>query len=107
MSTCTRTVELDQLPKRPAPSKQTYGEGIILSESTSSSVQRSSQASEDGNSGNDGRETTVMPKWTDPGNPVRMAATFWSLFVMGANDAAYGALIPYVRPVSNSLKQTS
>lgn len=95
MSTCTRTIELEQLPERPAPSKQNYGEGIMLSESTNSSLQRR-QANEGGDSSSDGRETTVMPKWTDPGNPVRMAATFWSLLVMGANDAAYGALIPYV-----------
>jgi hypothetical protein len=26
-------------------------------------------------------------------------AAFWSFVVMGSNDAAYGALIPYVSPV--------
>ncbi|KAF4457268.1 tetracycline resistance, partial [Fusarium albosuccineum] len=39
----------------------------------------------------------AMEKWNYPkGNAFRVAAVFWSLFVSGANDAAYGALIPYL-----------
>lgn len=39
----------------------------------------------------------VSETWNDPkGNTFRVAAVFWSLFVSGANDAAYGALIPYL-----------
>ncbi|KAH6981552.1 hypothetical protein BKA56DRAFT_672363 [Ilyonectria sp. MPI-CAGE-AT-0026] len=39
----------------------------------------------------------ALEKWNYPrGNAFRVAAVFWSLFVSGANDAAYGALIPYL-----------
>lgn len=31
-------------------------------------------------------------------NLYRTFAAFWSFIVMGSNDAAYGALIPYVSP---------
>ncbi|KAM0350650.1 hypothetical protein ACHAPU_003137 [Fusarium lateritium] len=39
----------------------------------------------------------AVEKWNEPiGNVLRVAAIFWSLLVSGANDAAYGALIPYL-----------
>ncbi|KAH8700578.1 putative MFS transporter [Talaromyces proteolyticus] len=39
----------------------------------------------------------VREKWNDPVvNAPRIFATFWSFVMMGANDAAYGALIPYL-----------
>jgi hypothetical protein len=38
-----------------------------------------------------------LEQWNAPrGNLWRTLAAFWSFVVMGANDAAYGALIPYV-----------
>ncbi|KAG8672719.1 hypothetical protein FPOAC2_06121 [Fusarium poae] len=43
------------------------------------------------------RAAVVVEKWNEPiGNAFRVAAVFFSLFVSGANDAAYGALIPYL-----------
>ncbi|GKU07654.1 bypass of stop codon protein 6 [Fusarium langsethiae] len=43
------------------------------------------------------RVAVVVEKWNEPiGNVFRVAAVFFSLFVSGANDAAYGALIPYL-----------
>lgn len=42
-----------------------------------------------------------LERWNAPrGNLWRTLAAFWSFVVMGANDAAYGALIPYVSCVS-------
>ncbi|KAJ5501864.1 Major facilitator superfamily domain general substrate transporter [Penicillium fimorum] len=39
----------------------------------------------------------LLEKWNQPRiNVYRTIATFWSFLVMGANDAAYGALIPYL-----------
>ncbi|KAM0322167.1 hypothetical protein ACHAQA_009656 [Verticillium albo-atrum] len=41
--------------------------------------------------------TPVIESWKYPrSNLIRVAATFWSFLVLGANDAAYGALIPYL-----------
>ncbi|KAL0931374.1 MFS transporter [Colletotrichum truncatum] len=41
--------------------------------------------------------TTVVQKWNYPrSNANRVLSCFWSLFTSGANDAAYGALIPYL-----------
>lgn len=40
-------------------------------------------------------------------NVYRTFAAFWSFVVMGSNDAAYGALIPYVRAPSRVSKLTN
>lgn len=38
-----------------------------------------------------------LERWNHPrSNLFRTMAAFWSFVVMGSNDAAYGALIPYV-----------
>lgn len=38
-----------------------------------------------------------LQKWNSPRiNIWRCAGTFWSFVILGANDAAYGALIPYL-----------
>jgi hypothetical protein len=38
-----------------------------------------------------------LERWNHPrSNFFKTSAAFWSFVVMGANDAAYGALIPYV-----------
>lgn len=44
-------------------------------------------------------QAAVKPElWNYPrSNLFRTLAAFWSFVVMGSNDAAYGALIPYVR----------
>lgn len=46
--------------------------------------------------------TTVsqpLERWNQPrSNMLRVFAAFWSLLVMGMNDAAYGAIIPYMGP---------
>lgn len=40
-----------------------------------------------------------LERWNYPrSNPPRVLAAFWSLMVMGMNDAAYGAIIPYMGP---------
>ncbi|KAJ5094997.1 hypothetical protein N7532_007288 [Penicillium argentinense] len=40
----------------------------------------------------------ALEKWNEPRiNTYRSFSTFWSFLVMGANDAAYGALIPYAQ----------
>ena len=41
--------------------------------------------------------TPQLQKWNSPSiNMWRCFATFWSFIILGANDAAYGALIPYL-----------
>lgn len=49
--------------------------------------------------------TTVsqaLERWNHPrSNRPRVFAAFWSLLVMGMNDAAYGAIIPYMGPYYN------
>lgn len=44
-----------------------------------------------------------LERWNHPrSNLFRTMAAFWSFVVMGSNDAAYGALIPYVRLLLDS-----
>lgn len=49
--------------------------------------------------------TTVsqpLERWNHPrSNTPRVFAAFWSLLVLGMNDAAYGAIIPYMGPYYN------
>ncbi|KAK5103389.1 hypothetical protein LTS08_002804 [Lithohypha guttulata] len=41
--------------------------------------------------------TPVLQRWNHPRiNIIRVLATFWDFMILGANDAAYGALIPYL-----------
>lgn len=41
----------------------------------------------------------VVERWNSPRvNIYRTLSTFFAFIIMGANDAAYGALIPYVGP---------
>ncbi|SPO04418.1 related to tetracycline resistance proteins [Cephalotrichum gorgonifer] len=107
----TCVVELATYPEVPPPTKN--GAGILGGD------QRSWQQgakrlglSGDGNSSapsqmeqveagdlvtSDGPFVEVTEKWNSPPiNKSRVGATFWSMMVMGANDAAYGALIPYL-----------
>lgn len=43
-----------------------------------------------------------LERWNHPrGNTPRVFAAFWSLMVLGMNDAAYGAIIPYMGPYYN------
>ncbi|KAJ6127630.1 hypothetical protein N7523_003242 [Penicillium sp. IBT 18751x] len=45
----------------------------------------------------DSHSFIALEKWNHPRiNVYRSFSTFWSFLVMGANDAAYGALIPYL-----------
>lgn len=42
-------------------------------------------------------EGAALQRWNEPrGNIARFGATFYSIFVFGLSDAAYGALLPYV-----------
>ncbi|KAK0999190.1 hypothetical protein LTS01_005484 [Friedmanniomyces endolithicus] len=50
--------------------------------------------------------TTASPDsielWNKPAiNIYRISATFWSFLIMGANDATYGAVIPYLEEYYN------
>ncbi|KAK6835198.1 hypothetical protein RU639_002118 [Aspergillus parasiticus] len=49
------------------------------------------------------REDADEPnKWNHPrSNIIRVLTTFWVFFVMGANDAAYGAILPYLEEYYN------
>ncbi|KAJ5990162.1 hypothetical protein N7499_010689 [Penicillium canescens] len=39
----------------------------------------------------------VAPRWNESRTTIwKVTATFWCAFVMGSNDAAYGAIIPYL-----------
>jgi hypothetical protein len=44
-----------------------------------------------------------LERWNHPrSNLFKTMAAFWSFVVMGSNDAAYGALIPYVSSIHSS-----
>ncbi|KAJ5320640.1 hypothetical protein PENANT_c033G09125 [Penicillium antarcticum] len=55
------------------------------------------QRSNEGSTSSQPNEFPVLEKWNQNRlNIYRTLATFWCFLVMGANDAAYGALIPYL-----------
>ncbi|TKA80767.1 hypothetical protein B0A49_00504 [Cryomyces minteri] len=46
--------------------------------------------------------TEALQKWNTPSvNMYRSFAAFWGFIIMGANDAAYGAIIPYLESYYN------
>ncbi|KAL5340929.1 hypothetical protein BJX70DRAFT_83127 [Aspergillus crustosus] len=46
----------------------------------------------------DATHETEAERWNHPrSNIIKTLATFWAFLVMGANDSAYGPIIPYVR----------
>ena len=46
----------------------------------------------------------IAPRWNESKSTIwKLSATLWCGFVMGANDAAYGAIIPYVRPTRSAM----
>ncbi|KAL4872522.1 major facilitator superfamily domain-containing protein [Aspergillus spectabilis] len=50
----------------------------------------------------DSLNQTTSNKWNHPrSNIARVLTTFWVFLVMGANDAAYGALLPYLQEYYN------
>jgi hypothetical protein len=52
--------------------------------------------------------TVKAERWNHPrSNFFKTSAAFWSFVVMGSNDAAYGALIPYVSKESNLKKRNT
>lgn len=99
MSTSTSTIELTSLPQHPLPTKQSsLGRGLILQDQPPTSQNSVDQLVDECATGeNAGTVVSAAQKWNDPGNAARVAAAFWTLFVMGANDSAYGvsiALLP-------------
>ncbi|KND94940.1 Bypass of stop codon protein 6 [Tolypocladium ophioglossoides CBS 100239] len=98
----TSTIEL---PALPAPAEQP-GNAIERRRRRSSSSSRDESGGANrllGELAGAGSEPCSTPavraaeKWNEPRrNPYRLGAAFWCFLVMGANDAAYGALIPYL-----------
>lgn len=87
----------------PTPSGQTSQTNIELQEIQGSSNDQIPLSPKNDN--NDPTEylpqpsttVNVVERWNHPKvNVYRTFATFWAFVIMGANDAAYGALIPYV-----------
>ncbi|GME51337.1 hypothetical protein GTA08_BOTSDO05339 [Neofusicoccum parvum] len=97
-STCV--IELQNPPRSPTkpPSVKQQRPGSIRSLTLSQA--------HDGSSKNDDPVETLpspttatekLQAWNNPPvNKYRTFAAFWSFFIMGANDAAYGALLPYL-----------
>ena len=95
----TQAVELEtldftrQVPKQPNPVLSSAGRRL--------GSHHEDQDQDEANAADDEaippRAAAVVEKWNEPiGNVFRVGAVFFSLFVSGANDAAYGALIPYL-----------
>ena len=95
-------IELDAVrTKQDVPSLSTKRTPSIAGRSLGSDTPRSRRSAED----EDRNETLPSPitandyveTWNYPRiNMYRVGATFWSFVIMGMNDAAYGALIPYL-----------
>lgn len=108
----TQTVELETLhapskavaPAEPTPALLTSGRRLgSVSGHDDHSHDGASSGPEDGDVlPPPSTATRALEKWNSPrSNAWRIAASFWSFFVCGANDAAYGALIPYLEKYYN------
>ncbi|RYP24979.1 hypothetical protein DL765_000207 [Monosporascus sp. GIB2] len=98
MASTTQVVELQHVDLTPLP--QAHRQSTDASRRSSSKDVPSSPDRESDMSPLPPPNTAVdvMQSWNHPrSNIVRIAACFWSFTVMGANDAAYGPLIPYIQ----------
>ncbi|KAF7556896.1 hypothetical protein G7046_g6182 [Stylonectria norvegica] len=98
MTTCaTTTIELQPVklqslsPPAKLSHKRSFPAQPRVLERTSQSSSSRVLAEAGGAEPNATPEVEVTQKWNEPSiNKYRMGAAFWSLLVMGANDAAYG-----------------
>lgn len=100
MTTSIKTIELAQFPLHqelvePAAAQRQITEAAA----TRASSQKVSAGDENGNR----NEALARQKWNDTGNTTRTLATFWSMFIMGANDAAYGVSLFNLPPLGLKL----
>ncbi|RYP69628.1 hypothetical protein DL771_005992 [Monosporascus sp. 5C6A] len=98
MASATEVVELQRVDLTPLP--QAYRQSTDASRRSSSKDVPSSPERESDMSPLPPPNTAVhvAQSWNNPrSNIVRILACFWSFTVMGANDAAYGPLIPYIQ----------
>ncbi|KAF5688357.1 tetracycline resistance protein [Fusarium denticulatum] len=94
LETLSLTHEADATPKKPNPALSTTGRRLG---SRNDHEDEHDNFTGSGDEAAPSRATLVVEKWNEPiGNAFRVGAVYWSLFVSGANDAAYGALIPYL-----------
>ncbi|KAM0276744.1 hypothetical protein ACHAQH_006455 [Verticillium albo-atrum] len=102
MTTTASTIELQSFDQRPTTPKdvgQLASEGRRLG---SHGGQNDTDVSLSDGLPAPTTSTPVAESWKYPrSNVFRVAATFWSFLVSGANDAAYGALIPYLEDYYN------
>jgi hypothetical protein len=104
-STCVISppIELQSIPSQPAKPQNTKIPGSQTSIRLSDT-----KGIRDDDSPVDLPSPTTHPavkaeQWNHPrSNFFKTCAAFWSFVVMGSNDAAYGALIPYVSSVISS-----
>ncbi|KAF6804670.1 major facilitator superfamily transporter [Colletotrichum sojae] len=96
-----QTIELHQLPALPSdarlsPNSVDVDEARVESRRSSGDSNQAWQHHNEHHVSPDDA-VGVLEKWNDPpGNVGRVVAIFWSLMVMGANDASYGAIIPHL-----------
>ncbi|KAF2428831.1 MFS general substrate transporter [Tothia fuscella] len=96
----TSVVELDEIKTPQQPHSKESIPSINRQLSHASSQRNRSLKDEDVNDGALPSPTTAteqLQRWNHPRkNTFRTFATFWGFVIMGANDAAVGALIPYL-----------
>lgn len=90
MASSTCVVELESQVKPTNNNHHTTIPGTTL-QTTPDHSQIEVLASSTSNTDTPSSAVTALEKWNHPrSNVYRTFATFWSFFVMGANDAAYG-----------------
>ncbi|ETS74335.1 hypothetical protein PFICI_14201 [Pestalotiopsis fici W106-1] len=107
-SSTTSVIEME--PIRLAPSPKTLGlassplptELMRHHESTAAAATSATAPTDDDELPPPSIATSMVQRWNYPRRNVpKVAACFWSFVVMGANDAAYGALIHYIEGYYN------
>ncbi|KAK2616223.1 hypothetical protein QQS21_000855 [Conoideocrella luteorostrata] len=96
-TTIAPAIELDRMPIEPAPIKSDDKEPQRVFRPDVSSTSASLLGENGGTEPCQTPAITVTERWNEsPKNMFRLAAAFFCFLVMGANDSAYGPLIPYL-----------
>ncbi|KAF6829101.1 major facilitator superfamily transporter [Colletotrichum plurivorum] len=96
-----QTIELQELPALPSEARLSL-KSVVIDEAQVGSRRLSNDSNQAWQHHNERLVSPddavgVLQKWNDPTENIwRVIAIFWSLMVMGANDASYGAIIPHL-----------
>ncbi|KAK9780078.1 putative Major facilitator superfamily domain-containing protein [Seiridium cardinale] len=101
-SSCTSVIEMEPVRLAPSSKSTKIASSPLPQELLRNDELAAAAAVEDDELPPPSTASSIVQRWNYPrSNMPKVAACFWSFIVIGANDAAYGALIHYIEQYYN------